>query len=245
MWIPRWLGEAYAKLYVEFGLGLFRFSDVARVLELSESMTKAIVSGLHRHGLLTVFERKRPRTYRLISPESFILLASGKIRKVEVPQERYLELIYACFRALRRSIGLKSLIVYGSVARGTARENSDLDLLVVSEDFKGSIGRRIELLVRAVRTEVEGELRFLRSHGYNTSISFYPLKPDEVEKLPIILLDLVEDARIVYDESGFFERVLLKLKQRLAEMGARRIRTKRGWYWDLKPDYKPLEVVEL
>ena len=245
MWVPRWLGESYAKLYAEFDLGLFRFSDAVRVLELSESMAKAVVSGLHRHGLLTIFERRRPRIYRLISPESFILLASGEVRKVEIPQERYLELIYACFRALRKIINLKSLAVYGSVARGTASENSDLDLLVVSGDFKGSIGRRIELLVRTVRADVKDELRFLRSHGYNASISFYPLKPSEVEKLPIILLDLVEDARIVYDKNEFLKGVLLKLKHRLVEMGARRVRTKRGWYWDLKPDLKPLEVIEL
>jgi len=118
------------------------------------------------------------------------------------------------------------------VARGTASENSDLDLLVVSGDFKGSIGRRIELLVRTVRADVKDELRFLRSHGYNASISFYPLKPSEVEKL---------DARIVYDENEFLKGILLKLKHRLAEMGARRVRTKKGWYWDLKP----LEVIEL
>ncbi len=48
-------------------------------------MAKAVVSGLHRHGLLTIFERRRPRIYRLISPESFILLASGEVRKVEIP----------------------------------------------------------------------------------------------------------------------------------------------------------------
>jgi len=101
-------------------------------------MAKAVVSELYRHGLLTIFERRRPRIYRLISPECFILLASGEVRKVEIPQERYLELIYACFRALRKIINLKSLAVYGSVARGTASKNSDLDLLVVSGDFKGS-----------------------------------------------------------------------------------------------------------
>ena len=127
------------------------------------------------------------------------------------------------------------------MTRGTASKNSDLDLLVVSGDFKGSIGRRIELLVRTVRADVKDELRFLRSHGYNASISFYPLKPSEVEKLPIILLDLIEDARIVYDENEFLKGVLLKLKHRLAEMGARRGRTKREWYWDLKPS----EVIEL
>ncbi|MEM2821759.1 MAG: nucleotidyltransferase domain-containing protein, partial [Thermoproteota archaeon] len=44
---------------------------------------------------------------------------------------------------------LTSLAVYGSVARGTAKENSDIDLLTfISNSFSGSIGKRIDMLYR-------------------------------------------------------------------------------------------------
>jgi hypothetical protein len=49
---------------------------------------------------------------------------------------------------------------------------------------------------------------------------------------------------LLFDD-GFMERVLERLSARLRELGARRVRTKRGWYWDLKPDYRFGEVIEL
>ena len=46
-------------------------------------------------------------------------------------------------------LGIKpeGMILYGSFARGTAEEGSDIDLLIVSEDFQGmNIRERSELL---------------------------------------------------------------------------------------------------
>ena len=45
---------------------------------------------------------------------------------------------------------------------------------------------------------------------------------------------------------GFFAAVLDRLRQRLAELGSRRCVDPDGYeYWDLKPDWKPGDVVEL
>lgn len=245
MWIPRWLGETYSKLYVELGVELFELRDVERILDVSDPRARILIHHLRKRGLVLVFERKRPRLYRLLSPENFILLASGKVEKVEIAQERYVQLIYDCFRAVDKLVGLRSFVVYGSVARGEASPNSDLDILVVSDDFEGSLGERVDFLLRSVKREVGRELEFLRERGYYTFLSFYPLKSSEAEKAPLLLLDMVEDAVVVYDEGGFFRGVVEVLRKRLAELGARRIRGERGLYWDLKPDYRPLEVVPL
>ena len=44
----------------------------------------------------------------------------------------------------------------------------------------------------------------------------------------------------------FFATVLQHLEQRLAELGSERRVDKDGYeYWDLKPDFKPGEVIEL
>ncbi|MEM3678164.1 MAG: nucleotidyltransferase domain-containing protein [Candidatus Bathyarchaeia archaeon] len=244
MWIPRWIGEPYARLYGEFQLRVFRFEDALKVLSASNAgMAKAVFSRLHKESLLAVFKRSRPRLYRLMDPETFIALASGKIKKVVIPQETYLNLIYGCCKALMGCIALTSLAVYGSVARGTAGNTSDLDLLVVSDDFKGTLGKRIESLMETVKERVEPEVEFLRENGIHTFLSLYPLKSREVERLPLIMLDMVDDAKIVYDKDGFLERQLLKLKLKLLELGAKRVYVGRDrWYWDLCPNYKPLEA---
>ncbi len=45
---------------------------------------------------------------------------------------------------------------------------------------------------------------------------------------------------------GFFASVLERLRRRLAELGARRYVDEDGYeYWELKPDWKPGDVVRL
>ena len=65
------------------------------------------------------------------------------IRPVQSRLETYCE-------RLRTRIGLRSVVVFGSRARGDHWENSDIDLLVIADDFRGmSSGQRIDLLLEA------------------------------------------------------------------------------------------------
>ena len=49
---------------------------------------------------------------------------------------------------------------------------------------------------------------------------------------------MVEDAVIVYDRNGFFEKILLRLKRKLEELGAERVWIGKKWYWRLKRNYR-------
>jgi uncharacterized protein len=60
-----------------------------------------------------------------------------------------------------------------------------------------------------------------------------------------LFLDLVEDARILYDEGDFFAGRLERLRERLAALGSRRVWRGNAWYWILKPDLKPGETISL
>lgn len=53
-----------------------------------------------------------------------------------------------------------------------------------------------------------------------------------------LYLDMVEDAVIFFDRDGFFSGILEKLRKRLNELGAERVRLGKRWYWRLKRDYK-------
>lgn len=88
-------------------------------------------------------------------------------------------------------------------------------------------------------------LKEKRGSGINTALFPVFETPEEAEKGSPFFLDMAEDGRILYDRDGFFGRRLDRLREKLAALGARRISRGNGWYWDLKPDYKPGDVVEL
>ncbi len=69
--------------------------------------------------------------------------------------------------------------------------------------------------------------------------------PEEVARGSALFLDIVEDGRILFDREGFFAHFRERFRQRLSQLGARRVWIGSAWYWDLKPDYRPGEVFEL
>ena len=56
---------------------------------------------------------------------------------------------------------------------------------------------------------------------------------------------MVVDAVIVFDRDDFFRKVLDELSSRLLALGAERKRVGKLWYWVLKKDYRPGEVIEI
>ncbi len=161
----------------------------------------------------------------------------------------YREYVNRVVSLLKARLGdsLISVVLFGSVARGKADEGSDVDLLVVSKDFKGSFGERFQLFQEIDRDLLNSEARRrLRREGYGTLISPIPLTPKEVEGNPPILLDILTDGIVLYDREGFIKGCLAELKGRLKALKARKVQLGDGrWYWDLKPDYKLGEVVEI
>ena len=246
MWIPKWLGEIYAKLYVQFNLELFTFQQARKALSIDERRLLVAFSKLHAKRVLTVFKRSSPRLYRLIDPECFILIASETIKNLDrIPQERYLNLICKCFKEVYKTFKLESFAIYGSVARGAARENSDVDILLISNSFQGTIASRIDELCK-LEVAFRDELNWLSDHGVNTRLSYLPLRKEEAEKTPLLFLDLTEDAILLFDRNSFLESLLLKFKAKLVEKGAKRVFIDgEKWYWDLKPDYKFGDIVEI
>ncbi|WXG39710.1 MAG: hypothetical protein WED07_02570 [Candidatus Freyarchaeum deiterrae] len=91
----------------------------------------------------------------------------------------------------------------------------------------------------------DGILSLTKKLGRNCLISDIFLTPQEVEKHPPILLDMIDDGVLLYDRDSFLENALKKLSERLRELGARRVKTEKGHYWILKPDAKPSEVVKI
>lgn len=244
MWISRSLGEYYSKLFIRFGQETFTFQQAKETLSLDENRLAVAFSKLHSKRSLLIVDQRRPRQYRVLDPENFILLASETIKNLEkIPQERYLKLLCDCFRKTTKAMDLESFAIYGSVARGRAALNSDIDIMLISDDLSGSLGARIERMY-GIEEELRQELQWLSKNRVHTGLSFYPLRKNEAQRLPSLLLDLIDDAVILYDRNRFLEATLLELKMKLLRLGARRVFIdKEKWYWDLKPDYKFGETI--
>jgi predicted nucleotidyltransferase len=150
--------------------------------------------------------------------------------------------------ALRRSCEevygerLTTVAVFGSAGRGTARPDSDLDLLLVAEPLPDGRMRRVDEFAA-----VEKRLSDLLAPEAGAAPLLSPVlkTPAEVGHGSPLFLDMTEDARILFDRRSFFARELDRLRKRLADLGARRVWLGNAWYWDLKPDYRPGEVFEL
>ncbi|MGQ9515143.1 MAG: nucleotidyltransferase domain-containing protein [Thermoproteota archaeon] len=134
---------------------------------------------------------------------------------------------------------LISVVLFGSIARGDYREDSDIDLIVVAEGLPLNFSKRIDLFIPLA----EESRRRSTSHPF---IQVYPLRREEAVKNRPIYLDLLTDAVILYDKDCFIAEVLKKLWKRLMELGAEKVRLEDGsWMWVLKPGLKFGEVVEI
>ncbi|MDK2796404.1 MAG: uncharacterized protein PWQ58_1603 [Archaeoglobaceae archaeon] len=82
--------------------------------------------------------------------------------------------------------------------------------------------------------ELEDYINKLFDQGYFIEFSPIIKTPEEAIRFSPIYLDMVEDAVILYDKNGFFRNVLENLRKKLEELGSKRLRIGKRWYWVLK-----------
>jgi predicted nucleotidyltransferase len=167
------------------------------------------------------------------------MTGSPATRALRDAAERYTEL-------LRGTLGdnLVSVVLFGSVAREEATADSDIDLFIVCEELPEGRFARLRLLDDADR-RFEGDLAHLRSQGIDTRLARLIRSRHEAGWVVPLYLDMVEDARLLYDKGGFFASVLTGLADSLTRLGAERRMRGRVRYWVLKRDFVPGEVFEL
>ena len=160
--------------------------------------------------------------------------------------QRYEELLNRLLAELKEHYAgrLVACAVFGSVGRGTPRADSDIDVLLVVQGLPRGRWSRVE---EFLPVEARLESRLKAAGPGESSIALSPVfkTREEVESGSPLFLDMVEDARILYDPQGFLAGYFDRLRARLRTLGARRIRLGNAWYWELKPDLKPGEVFAL
>jgi len=163
-------------------------------------------------------------------------------------QHEYAGLVEEYIRLLREEFGdrVVSVLVFGSVARGTARLDSDVDVCVVIRDLPVSRYRRHQLLSPVLeRLRHSAEYEELIGRGYTPDIAAILYTPEDIQETKPIFLDFVEDGVLLHDDGTMLAK-LDRLRAQMQALGSRKMVLEDGtYYWLLKPGLRFGEVIEL
>lgn len=161
-------------------------------------------------------------------------------------QQAWLELAHAVAENALKSYGARLLTfaVFGSVARGAARADSDLDCLLVVDplpDGRGARLREFEVVDRLSETAVQDAW----SKGISADISPIFKTPEEMNYGSPLMLDMTEHLLFLFDRDSTTRDLIDDFRHRLDKAGAVKVRQGLQWYWDLKPDFKPGDTIKI
>jgi uncharacterized protein len=88
-----------------------------------------------------------------------------------------------------RGVSVSKIILFGSQARGRTHKDSDVDFIIVSDDFRGKdIFERAGLI---------GDVEYLTVKKYKIPIDLLLKTPEEIEKGASVTADYVEKEGVV------------------------------------------------
>ena len=116
---------------------------------------------------------------------------------------------------------LWGLVLFGSVARGEAKESSDLDLLLVADNLPEKFIARTQYLRCVLPGEIRGSASFIAKTRAEFEAGF-----------PSYYLDLALDGIILYDCENYMHQRLARIRELLKTAGLKRQRTDYGFCWE-------------
>ena len=106
-------------------------------------------------------------------------------------QKRAEEVVQFFFNCLKeKELKVSRIIVFGSQAKGTATEESDIDIVIVSEDFK-----RKNIFKRADMTK-DAEIRTIRK--FMVPLDIITMTPEEYENKTSLMAEYAHGGEVIY-----------------------------------------------
>ena len=150
---------------------------------------------------------------------------------------RDVELLRNRLRGLREPC-IKAVLLFGSRARGESAGRSDVDLLVLHEEWEieDAVLRRRRLY--GLLRESVGE-EFEDITVVDMKLECF-LKPREIAAL---LLNVYWDAVVVYDRTESVEGFLKGVREKISKSGLKRVRDGKAYYWVLPEPLKEVRIL--
>jgi len=142
------------------------------------------------------------RTLRRAAARGLIRTARPSERRLVVPASElayvrnYWPLLGAILEALRKQPSVRLAVLFGSVARGQARQSSDLDLLV-----------------RLRRDNPQARAELVDALGAASGRSVQLVSLTQAEEAPLLLGDVLADGRVLVDRDGDWPRLQRRRRQ--------------------------------
>jgi predicted nucleotidyltransferase len=228
-WIPRWLAGSYVSLLKLFGAEAFSSDDARRA---GVARPQIVLPRLERAGWLHRLGRGR---YVAADPLVAVVGSFGDDWRGRIRQGEFVPLLEQILARLVSGYGrrLKGVVLFGSVARGSAGMTSDIDLIVLASEmpskYDGRVGEALDIIHGA-----PARARWAPPGSWHQP-ELILLDAAEVGEPYPFFLDVVEEGVVLYDVGGFTENLLSSLREKFKASGAARTRLQDGsWYWSLE-----------
>ncbi|MEW5693505.1 MAG: nucleotidyltransferase domain-containing protein [Candidatus Hydrogenedentota bacterium] len=124
---------------------------------------------------------------------------------------------------------LKSIVLIGSRVKGNNEPESDLDVIIISDNFPVLKPARFKFLLPYLKKYAE-LMRYA---------SFILLPTERSYSIKPFYLGALDGFKIIYDREDFFSKIIKKIQHRLKELGSYKQTDPMGnEYWVLIPDDK-------
>jgi len=89
-----------------------------------------------------------------------------------------------------KGLNISKIILFGSQAKGESTEESDIDILIISNDFRNKdIFERVELIK-------EAEIKTIKK--FMIPLDIITMTPEELESETSLIADYVKDGEVIY-----------------------------------------------
>ncbi len=216
-------------------------SGLARDAKTGIGTTKASLDRLLGKGILSKSAESNRIVYQL-NPESSIALELVRLAHFDALlglPERYQSAIIGLLKKAKKCLGndLSALVVYGSVAKGTAKSGSDIDILIITKRKLGRKARnRLGEVVRAVSDSFSAlpEEKLMSEASFKES---YYLGDD-------FLVNVLKDGILVYDADGYYTSFLMHgIPKATRAMIEKKLETAERWLESASESYRERPVV--